>query len=62
MSIVVKSHNNDNVTFGVPPYYFKAIPVVGIPTFTLAGSDRNALSWLVDQPVGELYPNNHYRP
>lgn len=52
MSIVVKSYNNDGVTFGVPPYYFRAFAVGGIPTITLAGSDVNALNWVVDQAVG----------
>jgi hypothetical protein len=53
MSIVVKSYQNDEVTFGVPPYYFRAFPIGGIPTLALAGSDRNALSWRVDQAVGK---------
>jgi hypothetical protein len=52
MSLVVKSYNNDNVTFGVPPYYMRAIAIGGIPTIALTGSDRNALSWVVDQRAG----------
>jgi len=40
------------VTTGVPPYYFKAFAVGGIPTVQLAGSNASALSWVVDQPAG----------
>ena len=53
LGIVITSLNNDNVSFGTPPYYLTAIEVNGIPTTSFVGGDRVALSWAVPHATGD---------
>jgi hypothetical protein len=52
LPLVVTSLNNDGVTFGVPPYYMMAMELGGTPTIDYVGTDRTALSWVVNHAAG----------
>jgi len=41
-----------NGSFGTPPYYMMAMEVGGIPTTTLVGENRSAVSWVVTHAAG----------
>ncbi|EJD00477.1 uncharacterized protein FOMMEDRAFT_90765 [Fomitiporia mediterranea MF3/22] len=50
--IVISALRDNSSSFGTPPYYMIAWKPRGIPTVSLIGSDRNNLSWTVNQASG----------
>jgi hypothetical protein len=53
ISLVVSSLNNDDETFGTPPYYMMALEIDGVPTTDVVGEDPTMLSWVVNHAAGK---------
>jgi hypothetical protein len=56
LAIIAQPFDVKNATgsSGVPPYYMMSFAVGGLPKTDLIGTDKGALKWTVNHPVGEL--------
>ena len=54
LQITIEPPNSTSSTTGVPPYYFFAFELNGVPTTTAVGSDPSKLFWQVTHKRGML--------